>query len=33
VRLSPNDAGVNQILKTVSVTRSGGQARIRTVRF
>jgi len=33
VRLSPDDAGVGQILKTVSVTRSGGPARIRTVRF
>jgi hypothetical protein len=33
VRLSPGDTGVNQILKTVSVTRSGGPARIRTVRF
>jgi hypothetical protein len=33
VRLSPNDAGVTQILKTVSVTRSGKPAEIRTVRF
>lgn len=33
VRLSPNDAGVTQILNTVSVTRSGGRAAIRTVRF
>jgi hypothetical protein len=33
VRLSPNDTGVHQILKTVSITRSGGPARIRTVRF
>jgi len=33
VRLSPDDAGVHQILKTVSVTRSGRQGRIRTVRF
>jgi hypothetical protein len=33
VRLSPNDAGVHQILKTVSVTRSGGRGRIRTVHF
>ena len=33
VRLSPNDTGVNQILKTVSVTRSGGRAQVRTVRF
>jgi len=33
VRLSPNDAGVTQILNTVSVTRSGERARVRTVRF
>jgi hypothetical protein len=33
VRLSPGDAGVNQILKTVSVTRSDERGRIRTVRF
>ena len=33
VRLSPGDAGVSQILNSVSVTRSGGQGRIRTVHF
>jgi hypothetical protein len=33
VRLSPNDTGVTQILNSVSVTRSGGRGRIRTVRF
>jgi hypothetical protein len=33
VRLSPDDAGVSQILKTVSVTRSGGRSTVRTVHF